>query len=602
MRLMLFVMALTAIVSLALELGFYHPPLPLPVLQGIQMLAVLAFVCERIVELGLSPNRGQFLKANWLDFSLILVGGFLFAVEQNVTHQPILKAGTVYVITMQGLFAARFAMGLVRFQILMTRSNIHPARIMIVSFAIVILVGGLLLTLPKASLPSVGGDKYYYFGDHLLNCLFTATSATCVTGLAVYDTGHDFTFFGQTVILLLIQAGGLGIMIFGSVVGLLAGRQLSLRESLVLQDAFSHETLGQIHGIVKFICASTFAIEAVGAAVLWTMWDEPGMTPGARAFYSVFHSVSAFCNAGFGLKPDSLTQYRNAWQIYVSIMPLIILGGIGFPVLNNLWEIGRRFVQRRSSGSPRAGTNQLSAHTRMVLLTTAFLIVVPSVMLFLYETPARFRGSNQVLLNNRPVANACPEAMAGMTVSERALAGLFQSVTTRTAGFNTARLDLESLTPASHLLMTLLMFIGGSPVSTAGGAKTVSIAILLLAVLAMMRRRQNVEFAHRTIPEELVRRAGVMVVAMFLLNSAIALVLSYTERASLTEVLFETVSACSTVGLSTGLTPRLTGIGKVMLIAGMFTGRLGPLTILIALLGRYRSARYEYPTEAIIIA
>ena len=601
LRVALFALALVAVVSLALEHGFREPPVPVVWLQGLQMLVVGAFVLARVAELVLARAKGAFFRSNWFDFAFILVGAGLLAVELEMTGQPILKVGTIYVITMQGLLAVRVALGAVRFQLLLAKSALHPARLMLISFAVVIVIGAAALALPKATRPSVVGESYY-LDNHILNCLFTATSATCVTGLIIYDTGHDFTLFGQAVILVLIQLGGLGIMIFGAVFGLLAGRQLSLRESLALQDTLSHETFGQITRMIKFICLSTFLFEAVGAAILWTLWPA-SMPVGARAFHSVFHAVSAFCNAGFALQADSFVQHRMAWQVYMSIMPLAILGSIGFPVLYNLWEIvGKPASGGRSSRwSAQHLVGRLSLHSKIVLIATVILIVIPGILLTVFETPSQYRGSSRILLNHKAVFHESDEAMSGMEFGERLLAGLFQSVTTRTVGFNTARIDTEGLSPASHFLMIVLMFIGGSPVSTAGGAKTVSLAVLCLAVIATLRRRQHVEFAHRTIPDELVRRAGVIVIAMALLVCTAATVLCYTERATLTEALFESVSACSTVGLSTGLTPRLTEPGRIVIIAAMFAGRLGPLTLLIALVGRYGSARYEYPSENVVI-
>lgn len=599
MRIAQFALAIVAVVSLALEHGFRQPLYPVPLLQSLQVLVIAAFILGRTLELALAKRKQAFLRSNWFDFVLIAVGVSLLVVELELTHQPILKVGTVYVVTMQGLLAGRLALGAVRFQLLLAKSDLHPARLMLISFAVVILVGAAALALPKATRPSVVGESYY-LDNHILNCLFTATSATCVTGLVIYDTGHDFTLFGQAVILLLIQLGGLGIMIFGAVFGLLAGRQLSLRESLALQDALSHETFGQITRMIKFICLSTFAFEAVGTLILWTMWTEP-MTIGTRAFYSVFHAVSAFCNAGFALQADSFVQYRTAWQVYTVIMPLAILGSIGFPVLYNLWEIlGRPTTGGRSRWSVRTVRRRLSLHSKIVLIATVFLIVVPAALLTVFETPSQYRGSSRVLLNHQALTHESNEAMSGMPLRERVLAGLFQSVTTRTVGFNTARTDPEGLSPASHFLMVVLMFIGGSPVSTAGGAKTVSIAVLLLAVIATMRRRQHVEFAKRTIPDELVRRASAIVIAMFLLVCLVTVILCYTERATLADALFESASACSTVGLSTGLTPRLTEVGRIVIIAAMFAGRLGPLTMLVALVGRYRTASYEYPAENVV--
>jgi trk system potassium uptake protein TrkH len=448
-----------------------------------------------------------------------------------------------------------------------------------------------------------------YLLKHWLNCLFTAVSATCVTGLTVYDTGADFTRFGQTVILALIQLGGLGIMIFGSLIGILVGRQLSLRQSLVLQDALSHQTLGQLRRVVVFVLVTTSACELAGTAALYTMWPTTVGPAGTRLFYSVFHAVSAFCNAGFSLQSDSLVPYRGAWQVYGAVMPLIVLGGLGFPVLSDLYQAVRSrlvpAVARWRAGPavapmvrPRPRVHRLSLHSKLVLTATIPMILLPALAFYTFETMERDRRDHR----SDEAAGLLSPAMADMTVADRMATALFQSVTTRTAGFNTAAQDPESLSPASMFLTVLLMFVGGSPASTAGGVKTVSVAILVLAIHSTLRGRRAVEGFHRTIPRDAVRRAAVVVIVMFGLASLVTLLLAAAERgASLAEVLFESVSACGTVGLSTGLTPRLTVVGRIIIMLGMFAGRMGPLTLLVVLAGKGAAARYEYPHEQVVI-
>ncbi len=609
------VFATLAVVSLALEYGFHDDGRPLPIwlLDAVQWSCVLAFVLAQAAEIATAVRPLAAVRAGAANIAIIVLGALLLLVQYEVTHQPLLKTGTIYVATLQVLIVARLGLQFVKFNIALSQSRLHPARIMVVSFAIVIVAGTLLLVLPKATHgPGVYTDTPAQVARHWLKCLFTATSATCVTGLVTYDTSRDFTLFGQAVILVLIQLGGLGIMIFGTVFGLLLGRQLSLRESQVLQDALSHETLGTVARTVKFVCIATLVIESFGAVALYRMWDTSIESVGLRWFYSVFHAVSAFCNAGFALQRDSLVSYRGEWQVYGIIMPLIVFGGLGFPVLQNLWAIAvarvRRLVRavadRRagrvvSSGPTVAG---LTLHSKLVLSATAVLIIVPAVLLYLFETPTRFTSRYEVTPENQVVfPDTKPTWLSGMPAGERALAALFQSVTTRTAGFNTVELHEGAVSTTTHFLMCVLMFVGGAPGSTAGGVKVVTMTVLLLGVVATLRGRPRVEAFSRTLAFPFLRRAAALVIVMGVAVSGFVLLLCYTEPGSLREVLFETVSACGTVGLSAGLTPRLTDLGQGIIILAMFAGRLGPLTLLIALAGRERSARYEYPEEPVII-
>ncbi|MCH8965157.1 MAG: hypothetical protein IIB58_09365 [Planctomycetes bacterium] len=315
-----------------------------------------------------------------------------------------------------------------------------------------------------------------------------------------------------------------------------------------------------------------------------------------RWFYSIFHAVSAFCNAGFALSEDSLMPYRSLGPTYGVIMPAIVLGGLGFPVLADIGGLARdrvllpalrRIGFRGGRTEPAVRIARLNLHSKLVLIMTAVLIVVPAGLFFLFESTGG--------------AGTSDAAMHSMAWPERLTAALFQSVTCRTAGFNTASLAVDDISTSSLFLMCILMFIGGAPASTAGGVKTVAIAMLVLGTLATLRRRENVEAFHRQIPASTIRHAAVVIMVMFCLVSTVVLLLSYTESASLAEVLFESVSACGTVGLSTGLTPDLTIAGKLVIMLAMFAGRLGPLTLLIALAGRERTSAYSYPVEPITI-
>jgi trk system potassium uptake protein TrkH len=420
------------------------------------------------------------------------------------------------------------------------------------------------------------------------DAIFTATSATCVTGLTTKDTGGDFTFFGQAVILFLIQLGGLGIVIFGVVLGLMLGQSMTVRESAAMQDLLSEDTLNRIAKMIGFIFIATLLIEATGAVLLYPMWDNvPGLitSSGQKWWASVFHSISAFCNAGFGLLPKNLMDYSQSHQIYTVIATLIIVGGIGFSVLYNLVEVSYHKIISPFR-KKNTNTNLLNAEprkrlhlqTKVVLSTTLLLIVAGTVLLWLFEYYS-------------PNSNA----------DKRWCSAYFQSVSARTAGFNSV--NIGTLSEGSKLSLILLMFVGGSPGSTAGGIKTTTFAVVLMVVFATLRKRREVEIFKRSIRLVVMGRAITVVVlyTAILLTATLALSITEQNRFILLDIMFEASSALGTVGLSTGITPSLTIAGKWIIIVTMLVGRLGPLTLLTALLFNVRSGKYEYPSEPLVV-
>ncbi len=598
------VLAFIALLSLCLEYGFETPPVPVGWLVAIQLLAVAAYVAAVVVSIATATSVFAALKRQWPDVMLIAVAALILGVQAQYVHQAI-KIGTIYVATIQVLIVLRFFVGMARWNIELSRLPLHPARLLVGSFLVIILIGAGLLALPKATSPEIRAEEGFYKADRYINCLFTAVSATCVTGLVVYDTGRDFTRFGQIVILSLIQVGGLGIMIFGSLFGILAGRRLSLRQSLLLQDSMSRETIGRMSSMIRFVVIITFITEGIGAILLYPMFAETIESFGDRVFYCIFHAVSAFCNAGFALQGDSLIGYRNEWPVYFSIMPLIVIGGLGFPVLEDLVGWARSYLGKRQETHqggaivhphtrPIRQGRRLRLHTKLVLTTTGLLIVVPTVMMFLFES---WNWRSGAVAPDAPGAPAMVEMPAG----PRICGALFQSVTARTAGFNTVPLGRESMSNASHYLLMLLMFIGGSPASTAGGIRTGAFAVLVLGLISTLRGRESIEAFGRTVPLEVVRRASVVTIIMGMVISGIILALCVAESALLLDISFEAVSACGTVGLSTGLTDHLTRAGRIVIMLGMFAGRLGPLTVLIAVGGQRHPPRYEYPPESVAI-
>ncbi len=595
------VVGTAAAVSLAVDYGFEQEQQPLSdeALRAIQMAAVLLFVIRTLVGLASVPVRREYLQTRWLELLVLPTGAIVIGIGWQLHLNVWLLAS----VLMQGFFVVEFLLHLIRMNALLLR-RYHPTRLMVVSFAVVILIGGSLLSLPRASKPQKIGASTS-LPHHVLNCYFTAVSAVCVTGLTVYDTPTEFTLFGQIVIILLIQVGGLGILVFGTVFAMLIGQQMSITETVAMQDSVSGPTVGNIARMLRFVVLATFVIEAIGAAILYTMWDPSIACPWRRIYLSLFHSVSAFCNAGFALQSDNMISYRGYWQLYVSLMMLIVIGGLGFPVLRDIYEwVGTRLMptwRTRVTLGIAGRMERLNLHSKLALAMTAVLIFGGAALLLFFETPTRFNpryrpGMSAHLMPKPPV-------MAGETFGQRTLDALFQSVTTRTAGFNSIPTTLTAMSPASIFVMTVLMFIGGGSASTAGGIKTVTAAVIYLAVRATMRRHEQVEAFGRTIPVIQVRQAGAVLVLMMFMVGASVTLLSFTEseRAGFLELLFEEVSGLCTVGLSCGITSELTAFGKLVIMANMFIGRLGPLTLLVAMAGREKTRRYRYAEEGVII-
>jgi trk system potassium uptake protein TrkH len=394
---------------------------------------------------------------------------------------------------------------------------------------------------------------------------------------------------GQVVILTLIQLGGLGIVMFGAVFALLLGQALSVREQVAMQDLLSASTISRIGNMITFIFIGTIFIEALGAVSLFGMWNGDIEH---RWFCSVFHSISAFCNAGFSLFDTSFIEYHLNWRIYIVVCPLIIMGGLGFSVLYDLANIAadrvKRFFKKRLDKRYRfamEAPKRMRLQTKIVLTVSAFLIVFGACAIFLFERYA-----------------AGPDMAQGDSVVDRILGALFQSITARTAGFNTV--DISAMTPSSKFILILLMFVGGSPGSTAGGIKTVTLAVVVMTAVAALRRRYEVEMFRRSVRIAVVGRAITVALLFVFVLFSVTLVLSVTENPNgftMLDIIFEAGSALGTVGLTTGITPFLTTAGKMIIIGTMLVGRLGPLTLLAALTFNLKPARYDYPDEAVIV-
>jgi len=564
------------LVALVIEYGFRITAFPNIYLHLCQVASAVLLLSVKIYFWMVLHREGL----RWSRFALdiVLLALVLWAVLwlpgflQNIAAGAVVRWAVfhVYLLVVVLLYVGRLSVAAMA-------SARAPTRVLLLSFVCVILMGTFLLMLPLAH--RAGRLDF-------TDAVFTATSATCVTGLVVCDTGGDFTRLGQTIILFMMQAGGLGIMIFGAMFALLLGSPLSLRESTGMRDIMNEQAPGRIGRMIVFICLTTLLLELLGTMSLYGLWQRDSLH-GGRLFKSVFHAVSAFCNAGFSLQAESLCGYRFNWQIYLVICPLIVLGGLGFPVLNNLWGLAWSRVKKMSSlikgNNCLVQLPQLSLHSKIALTGTVVLILLGVLLLIVFEW-------------TRPdVAHA--EHGGGIILD-----AVFGSVTARTAGFNTV--PTGQLSTASKLALIFLMSIGGSPSSTAGGIKTVTFVVMVLSVYATIRRRQDVHVFHRTIPFMIIRRGATLVILYGLALWIVTLLLSITEHslgADMLDLLFEAASAMGTVGLSTGVTARLTLGGKWVIIAAMLTGRLGPLGLLAALTFNTKPVRYEYPREAVVI-
>ncbi|MBE6806752.1 MAG: potassium transporter KtrB [Ruminococcaceae bacterium] len=444
------------------------------------------------------------------------------------------------------------------------RFSLSTTQIILLSFLLVILVGSVLLSLP---ISAADGQSIPY-----IDALFTATTATCVTGLVTVTTAVTWSTFGHAVILLLIQIGGLGVITVVSWLMLLMHRKLGLKDNLLLQDAFNLSTLSGLAKFVKKVVLGTLVVEGVGAA-LYMLVFIPQF--GLRGIWiSVFTAVSAFCNAGIDILGDSsLYAYATHPLINFVTMGLIVLGGLGYIVW---WDLAR--VWRRH---PRRRWRYLTLHSKIVLSTTALLIFGGAALIFAAEY-------------------ANPATIGGMSLWDKLQVSLFQSVTTRTAGF--ASIPQENLTGGGALISLLLMFVGGSPVGTAGGIKTTTLAVLIATAFCTITGRQQVSLHQRNLSPAVLRKAvavaGMSLTILFLSTLGLALV----TDAPLVQILYETTSATATVGLTQNLTPLLNRWGKAILIATMYFGRIGPISLAIALGTRKECVNnIQNPTEEISV-
>lgn len=440
------------------------------------------------------------------------------------------------------------------------KKKLSGVQVLALGFFIVIFIGAILLTLP---ISSESGES-----TNFLDALFTSTSAVCVTGLVTLDTGTYWNEFGQVVIMLLIEIGGLGFMSFATFIAVLLGKKITLRDRLLMQEAMNTFNIQGLVKMVKYVLSFTFAVQFFGALLLSTQFI-PKFGIGKGIYFSIFHSISAFCNAGFDLFGgfSSVTSYSSNAVVLITISSLIIIGGLGFTVWMELYNY--------------RGIKKLSVHSKVVLLITIVLIIGGTILMYLFE------------MHN-------PETMGKMGVGDKILNSYFASVSPRTAGFNSVSTD--GMTNAGKFLTIILMFIGGSPGSTAGGLKTATFGVIILTVISVIRGREDTQVFGRRFSKDLVYKSfALLMIGMFLVIG-VTLILSITDpNESFINLMYEATSAFGTVGLTTGVTQRLSTAGKIIIIITMYCGRVGPMTVALAFLRNKKKQTHKYPEGKILI-
>lgn len=511
----------------------------------------------------------------------LLLGGFMLSILlfSTTSYFPEHFPALIFIGHKFSAYWAFFFMFLVEFSrrtSSLYRLSNNPANLFLASFGIIIMAGTGLLMLPNSAYEDIS----------FIDALFTSTSAVCVTGLIVFDTGSFFTPFGQWIILGLIQIGGIGILTFTSFFGLFFRGGFSLQNQLFMKDVTATKTLAEVGGIVRTIVGFTFFIEALGVLLIFSQLEPQYSSLSNRLLFSVFHSVSAYCNAGFSTLENGLYElpFRFNYSLQMVIAALFIFGGLGFPIIFNFINYLREsaitiFHRMMRYKKKNRLPYHIHLHPKIVLITTTILLISGTLLFYYFEynnTLAEHRGWGKLVV------------------------AFFGAATPRTAGFNTVDTSLLSL-PAIMLVL-LLMWIGASPGSTGGGIKTTSFFIGVLNFLSLARGKDRVEFGKREISNKSVRRAfAIISLSLIFISAGILLLTVLNPDLPFVAVVFECVSAYSTVGLSMGITASLSPASRIVIILLMFTGRVGALTLLVGMMRRITMLRYRYPNEELFI-
>jgi len=525
----------------------------------------LASVLYRFFQWEQVVRRSRFLKRVWFESLLLIL--MLVLISDRL---PFVLMGTMRALVMSFLTFknTRFGEGLGK------RLSANPAKIFAFSFFVLILTGALLLSFPRATTDLRGAS--------FLNALFTSASAACVTGLVVLNTHvgpgivsslQTFSTFGQVVILVLMQVGGLGIMTLSTAVVILVGGKLSFRDKNMISGMLDEKGSVTLMSLIKRIVLMTLAFESMGALLLSLRFLHYLPDAGQAVYYGIFHAVSAFNNAGFSLFPTSLTAFDTDPVIISVISLLIIFGGLGFAVVSVL------FSPKQWKQGLRQGIKRLPIHTKLVVITTIFLIFTGMLLLLVLD----YNGS-----------------LKGLGFGRKMVGALFQSISARTTGFNSV--DISRVSRSAALVFVILMFVGASPGGTGGGIKTTTAAIFLAALRSMLRGREEIEVFHRRIARSVVQKAvAVTALSFTFVMGALLLLLATQPKIPAIDLMFETFSAFGTVGLSMGATTALNPFGKIVIIFLMYVGRIGPVTLALAVAERHSKGEVTYPEGKVVV-
>jgi len=548
---------LDAFIYILFELSYKFRPFVFRVAQ----IVIITFIFEFIVKFILSVNPISYIKNHWNQFIIIAILLFAYYRFNRIPQDSrfLFIYSKIFLSTIEILIFVKFSLELQRLREIFSAFKVSSAQMIIVSFATIILIGSFLLYLPYSR---VKGSTMRY-----IDAIFTSTSAVCVTGLIVVDTGSALSLTGKIFLLLLIQAGGIGIMTIAAFIQVSLGSEMSIYARFSTASLLDQTNLRNLYTLIKSIIKITFIIELIGVVLFYPFFYKRFDNSIEALFYSIFHSVSAFCNAGFSFYSDSFIGARSIIWANIVLIFLIVIGGLGFTVILN--------IARKIFGLKR---ERLSVQTRIVFIATAFFIVYGTISFYLLER------------NN---------TLDGLKPYEIFLASLFQSVTTRTAGFNT--IDISRLRPITLFMMSTMMFVGASPGSTGGGIKTTTFFILLLSIITILRDQRFSNIFNRRIPFQVVNRAFAILVSSTILVITGTLLLGFNEKFEFIKIFFETVSAFGTVGLSTGITSSLSDFSKIIIMICMFTGRIGPLTLVLAIRNKQRTRLVTYPEERVMV-
>ncbi|HEX2959248.1 MAG TPA: potassium transporter TrkG [Chitinispirillaceae bacterium] len=560
-----------AIGSLLLQYGFYLPTSLNSILHRVDLFIVQFYLLQFIIKFIVSKDKFDFLKHRWFEailaFFILTELLFLFknvglsVLSDFFSGIDVTAITEIYIGVAQVLIIASIMAEGIRYNTKIASLKFNPSQTLIFSFVVMILIGAGMLMLPRAV---VSGKSIFF-----IDALFTSASAVCVTGLTVVDTGTFFSPFGQMIIMMLIQIGGLGIMTLSSFLALFFGQGVGIRERIVLNQMMNLDKMGMISSMLRNIVLITLSIEAIGALFFMLLWSDNHWSLNRLVFNSVFHSISAFCNAGFSTFSDSLIQFQRNIPVLSVFAALIVLGGLGFTVFTDFIAL---FSRKKSD---RKKVRLLKIQTKIVLIITGILLSGGFLLLYLLDT------SN-----------------SGLT---RLSTAAFNSVTARTAGFNS--IDFKLLNTPSILIIIMLMFIGASPGSTGGGIKTTTIGVLWASIIAIITGQNRIIIFKRRLPFLILNRALVIFAFSVIVVAVAITLLSITEQAPILDIIFEAISAYGTAGLSLGLTGSLSMSGKIIIILLMFIGRLGTLTLVFAITSPTEQppVRIEYPSESVMI-